>query len=1251
MEMPSFLHSKQTTNPDYSSGDRKKKFGILVLAVLIFAIPLTVWLAQRAQIFNPSAAGGAIELVSGADSCVVSTDPNKVSCAAFPIKLTSPLGPPTQLVSCTADNQCPAGNKCFNYQNYSGTCKPADTVCAQVVTRACLLYPNCNPGDSTCIESEPACVDFPTPCHVPPGWTVERGNRSAAPSPTPALSPSPSAVVVASPSPSASPSTAPTCTTTALSKVPTVNNSTTISYTYTYPATTKIMSVNFTAQPGIRYWMNNQSNASGQGLSVNLGAGVSSFSFAVISDVACGAFTAPFTMVNSCGTSMSDFVGVGSASGYGAVCQGVNEPGPSVSASKAPTASPGSTTGVSSGTDTLGVNLQSQGWCQNGFPIVLFSNQGRSDTNNFKLYRNGSPLSYTFAGTMTRPPITQMKDTGLNLNTSYSYYIQAVDGPLAGQRSNTSTVTTPSNCPVAGFNFLQRWSDKLIRKAEAQSNQASSVAEGLISYWKFDEASGGVAVDSKGVSNGVVTNATVVDGKVNKARQIAATNSKIVVPDVTAYATDFFTVAGWVKPQSFGVDNFVSIFSRRNAANNQGVTLEYSGYQDAGQGQLQCVVFLNGELFNEIRVANTNPYKLNLNQWNHVACSYDGNAVKVYINGTLAGTANKAGVMRNGPGMEIKIGQNLVDSTKSLNGTVDELAYWNRALTQAEITALSTNSLPDGSQEGPSPAPTAQACNVGGANTCPANYFCESICPNGTCDSQNGYCKLSPSQQPSSTPNLPGTSFYKVAETEAGLAGAILLPYTSHVQIHNFAFSSGTPGVRQIWAEFIGANGTTRKEHISVEIIDPSPQITSLDCSLDISKQNLKVTLNGARFGNGNGKITVDGKDAQILSWGANQITASIKPQGSLDDGKLFKIQATMSDSKILPEVSCQVGTTLISLGARLFCREPGKFDLNGVKVTLVDDGGNKVEEEVTVDTAGVIKNLKTKLQVGKLYVISVKAPYSLRKNALFTAASGTNVISPADGKPFILPVGDIAPVILQDGKINTLDRSEIVRQWSILGTTTKTADFNRDTKVKSIDWACMRYDFNAEDEAIPDRAELASPSPVPSFAPSASVGSSPAASVSVSPSPQASTGRSAFFLIELVEPMEGGRYNLEDEFIADIKISSAVEAANLFSAKISFDPTRLEVSRIEKGTVLTSWAEEAFNNTAGTLALTAGLPNPGLKTAGDATPTMARVIFKSKRMGVANITITNDSKIFSNANNADILKEYMSQAVEIVVQ
>lgn len=1072
MEMPSFLQSKQLP-ADSVTSDRKKKYTIIVLAVLLFAIPLTVWLAQRSQIFNPRAAGGPIELVSGTDSCVISTDPNKVSCGNFPIKVTSPLGPPA----------------------------------------------------------------------------------SATPSP------SPTPVNSSSPSPSEA-----ACTTTATNVSSSVISNNQISYTLNYPANSKITQVSLPATPGFAFRVGSQNGASGAALNAELGDGTDNVVITVTGDAnkSCSAYTINFTMLNQCGQTINRFLGPGSASAYGAFCQ--SSPSPSASLTPSPAASPVGTTGVSSGTDELGVNLQSEGTCQAGSPVVVFSNQARADTNNFRLYRDGQPLSYTFAGIFSRPPTTQMKDTGLNLNTSYSYYIQAVDGPLAGKRSNVSTVSTPNTCPSQGLG-------KVKNKFAEVLGYIQKTPERLVQTMKVRE--------TYAQSSQTPSSISCMNNALSLTNPVTAVNNK-------QPGTSFFF---W--NQSVNRDTFIA-----KAA-------------ECGLSILNPGNFNGADVKSLVESVAGVP-----------SSSVDGSKYRNVIVEGPCSAQKFAAYQAAGHNM---LPDNQCGTETGIDYKVNQYYGPGSGLNPYAVV----NGLADG---GPTGYPMVIATSSATVSPSPSS-------------------SATASASATPLPSGPGTVSFKVAETEAGLESAETIPYTTHGQIYDFAFSTATPGVKQIWVEFIGADGTTNRQHIAVEIIEPAPQLTSVDCSLDISGQNLKVTLNGSRLGSGGGKVTVDEKDAQIVSWASNQVIASIKPEGDLENGKLFKVVLTRNDSKILPEVSCQVGTTLISLGARLFCREPGKFDINNVKVTLVDENGNKVTEDVTVDSAGIIKNLKTRLQVGKLYAISVKAPYSLRKNAQFTAANGTNIIAPSDGQPFILPVGDIAPVILQDGKINTLDRAEIVRQWSVLGSATKTGDFNRDTKVNSIDWACMRYDFNAEDEVIPAQAQSTSPSPLPSMQPSASVTSSPSVSAAPSPTPQTSEGRSAFFLIELVEPIAGGRYVLGDEFIVDVKISSAIEAANLFSAKLSFDPTRLEVVRIEKGTALTSWVEEVFNNQAGTIALTAGLPNPGLLTSAETPPTMARIIFNSKKMGIANLAVTEASKIFSNATNLDILKQYVSQDIEIVIQ
>ena len=292
----------------------------------------------------------------------------------------------------------------------------------------------------------------------------------------------------------------------------------------------------------------------------------------------------------------------------------------------------------------------------------------------------------------------------------------------------------------------------------------------------------------------------------------------------------------------------------------------------------------------------------------------------------------------------------------------------------------------------------------------------------------------------------------------------------------NYVLSNSTPGTKQIWVQFLHPDGSTRVDHVTFNFVDKLPAITGLACNLDVSKQNLQIKVTGNYFGNTIGKLSAEtGGTPEVGSWNDKLIVSTIKSSGS-KEGQKYKIKVVRSDGFESGYAVCAVDKSLVSLGARLFCREPGKFDATDVTVTLVygDEGNNnnakKVEEKVTISKDGEIANLKTQLQVGKNYAISVKAPNSLRRSATFTASEGTSQITRPDGTPFILPVGDIAPIILVDGQINTLDRAELIRQWRILSKDSAkvTGDFNRDGRVNSIDWACMQYDFGSSDDPLP---------------------------------------------------------------------------------------------------------------------------------------------------------------------------------------
>ncbi|MBU1000411.1 hypothetical protein KKE78_03405 [Patescibacteria group bacterium] len=181
--------------------------------------------------------------------------------------------------------------------------------------------------------------------------------------------------------------------------------------------------------------------------------------------------------------------------------------------------------------------------------------------------------------------------------------------------------------------------------------------------------------------------------------------------------------------------------------------------------------------------------------------------------------------------------------------------------------------------------------------------------------------------------------------------------------------------------------------------------------------------------------------------------------------GGADKAQPCQANITILGAVASSA-TSQLSLGAKVFCRAPSNHDTDNVDLILAGNfvEGKKISQEVTIDKDGVVKKLAQKLQEGKEYTVSLKAPMSLRRNIKFIAGSDFTNIS-----GFVLPVGDIFPVDGGDGIINSLDKAELNRQWIISRDAgNRSGDFNQDGRVNSVDWACMRYDFGKSNDDEP---------------------------------------------------------------------------------------------------------------------------------------------------------------------------------------
>lgn len=140
---------------------------------------------------------------------------------------------------------------------------------------------------------------------------------------------------------------------------------------------------------------------------------------------------------------------------------------------------------------------------------------------------------------------------------------------------------------------------------------------------------------------------------------------------------------GWIKPSSFkSASPYISSIMGTEVSDSNSAFLRLG---DAGlaNNKLQFVLSINN-----VQQKLASATALNANTWYHVAATYDGSAMKLYINGILdASKAQTGSVNSNGA---FNVGY-LYNTSRNFNGKVDEVRVWKRALSQTEISQNSCN--------------------------------------------------------------------------------------------------------------------------------------------------------------------------------------------------------------------------------------------------------------------------------------------------------------------------------------------------------------------------------------------------------------------------------------------------------------------------------------------------------------------------------------------------------------------------------
>src|SRR6266480_7805373 len=241
----------------------------------------------------------------------------------------------------------------------------------------------------------------------------------------------------------------------------------------------------------------------------------------------------------------------------------------------------------------------------------------------------------------------------------------------------------------------------------------------MISWWQGENNTIDIISGNNGTWIGTPTYAT---GEVNTAFSFDGTSQYIDVGNPPSHQlTNQVTIDGWIYPTAN--KNDVVYFGKTAYGDNEYV-----------------LIFQFNELTGMIQEGIVgSAFVPPLNQWSHIALTYDGTIAKLYANGVVVGTLVTSVTMHTA--QKFFIGGRDLDPFGRhflFPGLIDEVEVFGRALTDVEIAAIfaagSAGKCVPQATPTPTPTPTPNLCaNV----TCTASDQCHDV---GTCDPQSGMC-------------------------------------------------------------------------------------------------------------------------------------------------------------------------------------------------------------------------------------------------------------------------------------------------------------------------------------------------------------------------------------------------------------------------------------------------------------------------------------------------------------------------------
>ena len=218
-------------------------------------------------------------------------------------------------------------------------------------------------------------------------------------------------------------------------------------------------------------------------------------------------------------------------------------------------------------------------------------------------------------------------------------------------------------------------------------------SENLVLYLPFDEGIGTTAADLSAHQNhGTLYKASWTRGKYGSSIELSGEpGGWVEVPDAPSLdITDEITLMAWVCPTQFTSESLRMVV--KTWIRDTTPWMAYGLYHEANtNGRPRFSISVNGQ--ERATLAEHAP-QLPLDEWTHLAATYDGTQMKLYYNGELEAEMAATGKIDTND-VPLSIGRNSEGDKEHYIGLIDEVAIWNVALDESEIRQVMRGILGD----------------------------------------------------------------------------------------------------------------------------------------------------------------------------------------------------------------------------------------------------------------------------------------------------------------------------------------------------------------------------------------------------------------------------------------------------------------------------------------------------------------------------------------------------------------------------